>query len=135
MIPISAKEPYDYIALATADIDVTLTIKAQGEVSETSRQNTVIHIGDDESEERVILSSTPVFFLSWDWAMLSESDSGTILDLYHTSAQGMGKSFKVTHSGHTYVCRFDCEMERMGNAPSRYGIPDVQLKILGRIAD
>ena len=131
----SAKCPYDYIALATADVDVTLTIKAQGEVSETSRQNTVIHIGDDESEERVILSSTPVFFLSWTWNLLSEANSGTILDLYHTTAQGMGRSFKVTHSGHTYVCRFDMEMERAGNAPSRYGIPDVRLKILGRIAD
>ena len=129
------KEPYDYVSLATADVDVTLTIKAQGEVSEISRENTVIHVGDDESEERVILSSTPVFFLSWAWNLLSEANAGTILDLYHTSAQGMGKSFKVTHDGHTYVCRFNMELTRRGSATSRYGVPDIVLKILGRIAD
>lgn len=134
-ISISAQEPYDYVALATADVDVTLTITAQGQVTETSRENTVVHIGDDESEERVILSSTPVFFLSWNWNILSEADSGTVLDLYHTSAQGMGKSFKCTHGGHTYVVRFAMELTRRGQAASRYGLPGIKLKILGRIAD
>lgn len=131
----AAKEPYDYLAEVTPDVDVTLSITAQGEVSEQSRENTVIHLGDDESEERIILSSTAVFFLGWDWRILSEADSGTILDLYHTSAQGRGKSFKVVHGGHTYVARFDCELSRRGQAASRYGIPGIKLKLLGRIAD
>jgi len=113
---------------------VTLSITAQGSVHEESRENTVVHLGDDESEERIILSSTPVFFASFGWNVLSESDAGTILDLYHTSAQGMGKSFKWTHGGHTYAVRFACEMSRSGSAASRYG-SNVKLKLLGRIAD
>lgn len=135
MIPISARQPYDYVALATADVDVTLTIKAQGSVTERSNTNVVIHEGDDGSEERVILSSTPVFYLSWAWNLLSEANSGTVLDLYHTSAQGMAKSFKCTHAGHTYVVRFNMEMDRTGSGVTRYGFPSVELKILGKIAD
>ncbi|KKW12650.1 MAG: hypothetical protein UY48_C0010G0002 [Candidatus Gottesmanbacteria bacterium GW2011_GWB1_49_7] len=129
------KEPYDYLALATADVDITLAINQKSNVIERSRENTVIHTGDDESEERIILSSTPVFFFSWDWTRLTESDAGTILDLYHTSAQGRGKSFKCVHLGHTYVVRFDIELGRSGPLALWYGIPGVRLKVLGRIAD
>lgn len=129
----ASREPYDYVADATADVDVTLTIVAQGQVSEISRENTVIHIGDDGSEERIILSATPVFTLSWSWNVLSESDSGTILDLYHTTAQGRGRSFKCAHGGHTYVVRFDCDLARVGQHAARYGVPGVVLKILGKV--
>lgn len=130
----ASREPYDYLGDATPDVDVTLSITAQGEVAEESRTNTIIHIGDDESEERIIMSSTPVFYATFGWNILSEADSGTILDLYHASAQGMAKSFKWVHDGHTYVVRFDCEMQRKGSGPSRYGIP-VKLKLLGKIVD
>ena len=128
----SAQEPYDYLSTVSADVDVTLSITAQGEVVEESLTNTVIHIGDDGSEERIILSSTPVFFAQFQWNVLTEADSGTILDLYHTSAQGMGKSFKWVHDGHTYVVRFDSELQRKGTGASRYGIP-VRLKLLGKV--
>ena len=128
------KEPYDFLTTITADVDVTLSLVAQGEVSEESRTNVIVHIGDDESEERIIMSSTPVFYATFGWNILSESDSGTVLDLYHTSVQGMAKSFKWAHAGHTYVVRFDCVMERKGSAASRYGVP-VRLKLLGRIVD
>ena len=129
----AAQEPADYVAAAVADVDVTLAIVAQGHVTETSRENTVIHVGDDGSEERIILSSTPMFTLSWSWNVLSEADSGTILDLYHTTAQGMGRSFKCTHGGHTYVVRFASDLSRVGQHAARYGIPGVVLKILGKV--
>lgn len=130
----AAKEPYDYVSTITSDVDVTLSIAAQGNVSEESSENVVIHEGDDGSEERIILSTTPVFYVSFKWNQLSESDAGTVLDLYHSSGYGIGRSFKWVHDGHTYVVRFDCTMTRSGPAPSRYGA-EVKLKILGRIAD
>jgi hypothetical protein len=130
----ASKEPYDYVATVSADVDVTLSITPHGVVTEESRENTIIHIGDDESEERIILSSTPVFFVSFQWAQLSESDSGTVLDLYHTSAQGKGKSFKWVHDSHTYVVRFDCDLSRAGDSHDRYG-SQIKLKILGKIVD
>ena len=131
----SAQEPYDYLPIAVPDVNVTLSITAQGKVTETSSENTVIHLGDDGSEERVILSSTPVFTLSWGYNILSAADSGTILDLYHTSAQGMGRSFKVVHDGHTYVARFASTLTRAGQHANRLGISGVSLKLLGRILD
>lgn len=130
----SSKEPYDFLTTIASDVNVTVTLKAQGEVSEESTTNVIIHIGDDGSEERIVLASTPVFYATLQWNILSESDSGTLLDLYHTSAQGKAKSWKWTHGGHTYVVRFDCDMSRKGSAATRYGIP-VRLKLLGRISD
>lgn len=129
----AAKEPADFLSTVSSDVDQTLSITAQGSVTEESRENTVIHIGDDESEERIILSSTPVFVVSFSWAALSESDAGTVLELYHTHANGMGKSFKWIHDGHTYVVRFDCNLSRVGNDHSRYG-SSIKLKILGKIS-
>lgn len=132
----AAQEVYDYLSTVTPDVDVTLSVTPQGEVTEESNQNTVVHTGDDGSEERIVLSSTPVFYFSWSWNVLSESDAGTIVDLYHTSAQGMAKSFKFAHTdGHTYVVRFASELTRRGQAASRQGIPGVRLKVLGRVLD
>ena len=126
------KEPYDFLSAIVPDVDQTLSITAQGIVTEESRENTVIHVGDDESEESIILSATPVFYVSFGWAALSESDSGTVLEMYHTHANGMGKSFKWVHDSHTYVVRFDCTLSRVGSDHSRYGT-NIKLKILGRI--
>jgi hypothetical protein len=139
VILISAAEIYDYVSTVTADYTTTtLTIKAQGVVTEEGQKNQVIHLADDNSEERITLSTGSIFYVSWDWAQLSESDAGTIMDLYHDSAKanGMGNSFKWTaHDGHTYVVRFAMPLTRSGNALSRWGFQGIRLRILGRIAD
>jgi len=126
----AAKEPYDYLSSATADVDYTLAVSARGRVTEESTTNVVIHVGDDGSEERILLSSTPTFYLSWDYGVLSESDSGTVMDVYHTTAKGRLFSFKYAHDGHTYVVRFDCDLERSGPTHDAYGT-SMRLKILG----
>ena len=134
----SAQEIYDYVSTITADYDYTLTIKAGYTVTEEGQKNQVIHMADDNSEERITLSTGSIFYISWDWGLLSGADSGTIMDLYHdpAKANGMGNSFKWTgHDGHTYVVRFAGPLSRVGNAVSRWGIPGVRLRILGRIAD
>lgn len=134
----AAAEIYDYVSTVTADYDYTLTIKAQGNVTEEGEKNQVIHMADDNSEERITLSTGSIFYVSWDWGLLSAVDSGTIMDLYHDAAKanGMGNSFKWTaHDGHTYVVRFDCPLSRSGNSVSRWGLPGIRLRILGRIAD
>lgn len=135
----SAVEPYDFLNTITADYDYTLTIKAQGNVTEEGYKNQVIHLADDNSEERITLATGSMFFVSWDWALLSESDSGTIMDLYHdaTKANGIGRSFRwAAHdSPHVYVVRFDCKLSRIGRLVSIWGLPAIRMRILGRIAD
>jgi len=135
---LSAYEPYDYLPTITPDYDYTLTIKAQGTVTEDGYKNQVVHLADDNSEERITLSPNSIFYVSWDWALLSETDSGTIFDLYHDplKANGIGRSFKwAAHDGHTYVVRFAMNLSRAGNNVSRWGLPGVKMRILGRIAD
>jgi hypothetical protein len=132
----SASQPYHFLSVVTADYDYTLTIAAQGKVTEEGYKNQVVRLADDNSEERVTLSDGSLFYISWDWAQLSEADSGTILDLYHDSAKanGMGRSFKLTaYDSHDYVVRFDMKLQRSGNSSSRWGI-SVRMRILGKVS-
>ena len=134
----AAQEMYDYLSTIAADYAYTLTLSARGTVTESTTKNQVIHLGADGSEERVSFSSNSIFYLSWSYPVLTEADSGTLLDLYADSvkANGRQRSFRFTHGdGHTYVVRFDCDLSRVGRLRSRYGLPDIKLKVLGRIAD
>lgn len=110
----SAKEMADYLAAVTPDNDQTLTLAARGALVETVSQNVRINIGDDGSEETIILSSTPVFFLEYPWNAMDASDAGIVYDFFTSSAKGGGaRSFRLAHTdGHTYVVRFDCDLKR-----------------------
>ena len=134
----AAKEIYDYVSEATADHDQTLSLAARGDVVEHGSKNVVIHLGDDESEQRVSLGSGgSIFYLTYPWSSLNESDAGTVVDFFHDASKGNGRasSFKLSHTdGHTYVVRFDTELDRtvkLGNIHSAA----VRFKVLGRIAD
>lgn len=137
----SAIEMYDKLSTIASDVDQTLSIACQGEISEEGGFTQIVREGDDGSEERVNLgSTTPKFYCTFNWNQLSESDMGTIFDLYFDSAKafGMVNSFKWSKrsDGHTYVVRFANEIfTRSGNANSRMGSKGVKLRILGRIAD
>lgn len=135
----SAAEVYDYVSTITADYSATtLSITAQETFTEEGFKNQVIHMADDNSEERITLSPGSIFYAEIPWPILSEADAGTIMDLYHdpAKANGMGNSFKwESHDGHTYVVRFDCKLSRTTGPALRFGIPTVRFRILGRIAD
>ena len=137
MVKISAKEPYDYISSVTPDYDYTLTIKAQGSVTERGMFNQILHTADDGSDEVVTLATTPIFYFVWKWNQLSESNAGTILDLYFDplKAKGMARSFKLTgHDGNSYVVKFaNNDLARTGNASSRWGYPDIKFKVIGKV--
>lgn len=132
----AAQEMYDYLSAKTmtATYNYDISLAAQGVVTERSMKNQVIHIGDDGSEERVGLSDDSIFYVEFNWNVLSESDAGTVMDWYNdpNKANGKLKSFKWTHGdGHTYVVRFDCDLSRVGQSKSRYSIPNIRFKILG----
>jgi hypothetical protein len=129
---------YDFLSTITADYSATLTIHAQGTVTEESQGNQVIHLGADGSEERISFNTNSIFFISFAWNILSEADSGTVFDWYNDPAKAnkMQRSFKYAHGdGHTYVVRFDCKLTRAGKAVWSYGLPGIRMKVLGRIAD
>ena len=134
----AASEMYDFLSTITPDYNAAIGITPKGTVSEESQKNAVIHIGADGSEERISFGTTPVFFITIGWNVLSEADAGTIFDWYNDAAKanGMQRSFKYAYGdGHTYVVRFDSTLTRSGRKLSIYGISGVRLKVLGRIAD
>ena len=130
-------EIYDFVSLATPDYSYTLTIKAQGTLVEEGAKNQVVFTGDDGSEEIVTLSTVNVFYIDYDWKMLSADNAGTIVDLYYSAAKanGIARSFKWTgYDSHTYVVRFACALSR-SRTNLIQGITSIRLKILGKIAD
>ncbi len=133
----AATEIYDKVSLATADYDYTLTLAAQGTVSEEWVRNQVIHRADDNTRETITLSPAQ-FFVNFEFKQLSESDIGVLVDLYYddAKAKGRARSFRWSaHDGHTYVVYFDCAMTRSGNAMSRLGAGGLRFEIKGKIAD
>lgn len=135
-----ASEIYDWVSTcspATPDYVYTLVIKAQGTVAEEGFKNQIVHLADDNSEEIVTLQSESIFTVSWTWAMLSEDNIGTIMDLYHDAnkANGIAKTFWwLSYDGHTYVVRFDCILTRT-RTRSQWGASGVKLRIKGRKVD
>jgi len=134
----AASEPYDFLSTITSDYNYTLSITAQETVTEEGFKNQIIHLADDNSEERISLSIGSIFYVNIPWPILSEADSGTIHDLYHdpNKANGMVRSFKwLSHDSHTYVVRFDGKLGRTTGYGLRWGVPSVRMRILGKIAD
>jgi hypothetical protein len=134
----AAAEMYDYLTTITPDYDAAIGIVPQGVVTEESSKAHVIHFGVDGSEERISLGSTPIFYITIGWDILSAANSGTIMDFYNDPAKANGcqRSFKYAFGdGHTYVVRFDSMLPRSGRLMSKMGIQNIRLKVLGRIAD
>jgi len=137
----ASTEMYDKLPTVSPDVDQTLSIAAQGEITEEGGFNQKINEGDDGSEERCNMGSTvPRFVCSFSIVALSESDMGILFDLYFDPAKafGMVNSFKWSKrsDGHTYVVRFANELfSRNGRLQSSMGSKEIKLRILGRIAD
>jgi len=80
---LSQAEMYDRLSTIASDVNQTLSIACQGEITEEGGFNQKVHKGYDGSERRVNLgSTTPEFYCTFNWNQLSESDMGTIFDLY-----------------------------------------------------
>ena len=135
----ASKEMYDYISTVSADNNQTLSVQPSRMITEIGQFQDKIHMGDDGSEERIQLSSTPIFYVTLYWNNRTASDIGTVFDFYFNAAYGNGRteSFKWTHptDGHTYVVRFEGELSRTIINPEIHGVPSCKLRVLGRIAD
>lgn len=141
----AVKNPYDYIAIAVPDVDITLglapyNIQPTGEIRDVSAPNQQVDEFDDTSEERISLGDdVSEFDVVLPYETFTAAEIGLIYDLYHDPAKAnkLVNSFKWWHvdGPHTYVVRFKCNMERVRQAYDVYKVADITLKILGRIAD
>jgi hypothetical protein len=134
----AASEIYDFVAAVAPDYDEDIGIIPQGSISEESIKGQAIHFGLDGSEERISFNNQSTFFITIQWDILTEADAGTIFDWYNAvaKADGMRRSFLYTFGdGHTYVVKFASVLSRSGSTPSRYGISDVRLRIIGKVPE
>lgn len=136
----AAIEMYDYLNTAVADNNQTLTIPGQVVLNETPVLNQEVHLGDDESEERIQLGSgDPYFLVGIQWPNNTESDIGTIMLFWLDEDYGKGflYTFYWEHptDGHTYVVRFAADITRTIRNLDLHGVPNAQLKVVGRVED
>ena len=135
----AAAEPYDYISSGvTKDSTYTLNLTARGRVRESGRRHQIVHMADDGATEEVIsLDTVPQFYLEYPWRALNESDAGTILDFWASTAKGdgMAKRFLMVHAHGTqsqqYIVRFNNGFSR-DIVEGNIFAATVQIKIMGK---
>ena len=136
----------------TADYDQTLETRPRQEgagvikdifvlgmykpITEMGRFSHVIHVADDNSEQRIAFCATPIYYVEMEWEWVDPTEAGTIFDWYFdpNKAYGKKRSFYWRHptDDTIYVVRFDMELERgIDSLTGQHGLPNIRLKILG----
>ena len=143
----AAAEIFDYLTAVTADYttaefayDGATQIVPQGVIFEEGAKNTIVHMADDDSEQRIQISSDTRFYVRMGWQGLNEAQAGALFDFYHstTKASGALNSFYWTFSAwggteaHTYTCRFTGPLTRAKSMKAVWRIPTIRLRILGK---
>lgn len=133
---------YDYVESVNADYTATqLSVDPQEVMGLSGEPEVEIHRGRGASEERVILSSTPLFRVNLRWRYLSEADHSTLFDFYFdpVKACGIARSFEwvcpAQYCSHTLVTRFDMRWESFMANYKNYSIASLYLAVLGRKPD
>jgi len=140
----SAVEMWDYLETVFADYKgPPLDIKSQRVIIEDGDFRQEIHEADDSSEEVISYSTTPIFYVTLQFPVRTESQIGTIFDYYFNTSKGYGqaRSFVWNHptDGHQYVVKFRDKLSRSlsqggYSLPVIFGIPSLRLKIIGKYA-
>ncbi len=135
----AASEIWDYLPATPVTADyttTTLSLAPQNVLVEDGAKKQVVHTFDDGSQEVITLSEQSVFFVTLQWDLMNESDSGTLFNMFHNSSMGNGlaRSFYWEHpsDGHTYTVVFASVLPRNIKPGLVYGFSQVRLKILGR---
>jgi len=132
---------YDYLDVVTPDKDVTLNVRPQEVIPEYGEKTQVVHIGDDDSEERISLSTETQFYVTLKWTSLRAGEAAQIFDFWYSPNKGNGmlNSFKWVHpfDGHTYVVRFASDLSRdldLRVAGKIGEIREIKLRVLGKVS-
>lgn len=133
---------YDFLTDQVADYTSTvLSVDPQNVLTISGEKEVEVHKGRGRSEERIILSDASKFWVKLQWRYLSEADHSTLFDFYHDPNKGCGtgRTFVWTppsqYDAHQYVVRFDCRLESFLQNYQNYGIANLLLYVVGRVAE
>ena len=136
----AAQEIYDYVSDLAADYTtIELAVTPQNIMTEVSDKKQVVHEYDDGAMDVITFSDTSYFNLTLMWTAISESDAGTIFDLYNSTSKANARenTFYFQHPDtHTYTVRFLGPLTRKYTTnlmPGGYrAIDTVTLRVEGR---
>lgn len=126
-----------YLPTLTPDRDLTLSFIPDQDPEESGTKNIKIIVSDGGQEKRVILSDTPVFYVTISLSRANLTDARAIVDMWadQDKADGAAYTFKWEHpdvnDGNIYVVRFASDLSRLVKSISRYGFGQVKLRVLG----
>lgn len=132
---------YDYLDDVTPDYNATLVVNPQGVIYIKGGKEVEVHKTRGRTEERVILSDESMFQIKLQWSALEESEMSTIFDFYNDSSKACGKAYSfifdmpTQYDSHSYVVRFDSSLDNFLYNYQTYGITNLLLYVLGRIAE
>ena len=131
------KKMSDYLPTKTADyVTETLNIPPQNTLQEQVERKQIVHEFDDGSVDVHTIGNI-YFVVTLQWDSLSQSDAGTIFDLWNLPAKANGrkKTFYWDHpiDDKTYVVRFMSPLTRVDEhaRPGRQAIQSVTLRVEG----
>jgi len=127
----------DYLTQQTTGIDYTAEILSelpQGTFTEDGSGGMIARMAEDGTERRLELGGAkPVFFVTFDWDLLSAALQDTLLDWWANATKGRRGANTILWAhptdGHVYVVRFDFTFKRSFNQLRRQ-ITGVRLRIL-----
>jgi len=126
---------FNYLSNATPDVTDTLSINPRGTMTEYIEFEQFVDITDDYTEERGTLNNEKAFKVTIPFSALTETDADTVFDLYHNSSKANGKenSFVWQHptDGHSYVVRFDCNLQHSRHYPQYSSYSQLTIRVLG----
>ncbi len=100
----------DYLSADTADYNYTFVVPPSNIMVESGDKNQIIHEFDDGSISVVSKSTDSYFNVELEFALLTQVNAQTIIDLWHktTYANGRERTFYWPHPIEldTYVVRF-----------------------------
>ncbi len=113
----AVKNMADYLSEVTADYTTTeLSVAPHNILYEEVDKNQNVHRADGGNIAVASLSSTALFKVTLQWIGITESDAGTIFDMWTDSskANGREKTFYWQHptDGNTYTARFLTPLKR-----------------------
>lgn len=80
----------DKLPVVIPDYTVPLVVVPQTEIGITREHNQVIHTGDDDSDEVVILSASPATHIEIQYNVLEDLDAEKVWDYYDDAGKGNG---------------------------------------------
>jgi len=127
---------YRYLSSKTADYTTTIfSVKPTTVLPQVGDKSQVVHTFDDGTVSVIGLSSNTYFEVELQWAYITATDHGTLMEFWNTSTMGDGRrrTFYWLHptDAHNYTVRFMSPLKYSYSPVGHLSVSSVTLRVEG----